>query len=141
VSQTALTFSALTPKVIAAVALVAMMAQLGLALEPIVDRATKRHERWFVLRALAFNFTVVPLLALLAAGASGETSGMPGAPSLAGRSGETRAGWRSDGDQNGEGDDEPEAAVGRGEGASKWLRRRGAAPGCRRSRSRTRPRG
>jgi predicted Na+-dependent transporter len=80
VSPTALTFSALTPKVIAAVALVAMMAQLGLALEPVVDRAAKRHERWLVLRALAFNFAAVPLLALVAKRSLGATG--PGAIAL-----------------------------------------------------------
>jgi BASS family bile acid:Na+ symporter len=79
-SPTAQTFSAMTPKVIAAIALVAIMVQLGLALEPLPDRAAKRRERWLVLRALVFNFAVVPALALLAKrglGASG-----PGAIAL-----------------------------------------------------------
>ena len=79
-SPTATTFAALTPKLIAAIALVAMMVQLGLALEPVRDKAVKRHERWLVVRALAFNFALVPAMALLtkrALGASG-----PGAIAL-----------------------------------------------------------
>jgi BASS family bile acid:Na+ symporter len=70
-SPTAETFSAMTPKVIAAIALIAMMVQLGLALEPEHDKAAKWHKRRLVLRALAFNFGVVPLLALLAQRALG----------------------------------------------------------------------
>jgi BASS family bile acid:Na+ symporter len=70
-SPTAETFSALTPKVIAAIALIAMMLQLGLALEPEHDKAAKWHKRRLVLRALAFNFALVPLLALLAQRALG----------------------------------------------------------------------
>jgi BASS family bile acid:Na+ symporter len=73
-SQTVQAFSALTPRVIAAIALIAMMVQLGLALEPAADRATRRRERRLVLLALAFNFGLVPVLALLterALGASG----------------------------------------------------------------------
>jgi BASS family bile acid:Na+ symporter len=72
-SSTAQTFSALTPRLIAAIALIAMMLQLGLALEPVKDRAEKRRERWLVLRALAFNFALVPLLAVLAKYAMGAT--------------------------------------------------------------------
>jgi BASS family bile acid:Na+ symporter len=73
-------FSALTPKMIAAIALIAMMVQLGLALEPVRDRAVKRHERWLVVRALAFNFALVPFLALVAKHALGATG--PGAIAL-----------------------------------------------------------
>jgi BASS family bile acid:Na+ symporter len=80
VSPTAQTFSALTPKMIAAIALIAMMVQLGLALEPVADRAAKRRERWLVLRALAFNFALVPLVALLAKRAIGASG--PGATAL-----------------------------------------------------------
>jgi predicted Na+-dependent transporter len=65
---------------IAAIALIAMMVQIGLALEPVTDRAAKRRERWLVVRALAFNFALVPLLALLAKVASGATG--PGATAL-----------------------------------------------------------
>jgi BASS family bile acid:Na+ symporter len=57
--------------VIAAIALIAMMVQLGLALEPSRDRTAKRHERWLLLRALLFNFAMVPLLAELARSALG----------------------------------------------------------------------
>jgi BASS family bile acid:Na+ symporter len=55
------------PRLLAAIALVAMMLQLGLELEPVEDRATKRRRRWLLLRALAFNFVAVPLLALAVA--------------------------------------------------------------------------
>jgi BASS family bile acid:Na+ symporter len=72
-SPTAQTFSALTPHVIAAVALIAMMVQLGLALEPVTERAAKRRERWLVVRALAFSFVLVPLMALIAKWATGAT--------------------------------------------------------------------
>jgi BASS family bile acid:Na+ symporter len=72
-SPTAHTFAAMTPKMIAAIALIAMMVQLGLALEPVVDRAAKRRARWLVARALVFTFAVVPLLALLAQRALGAT--------------------------------------------------------------------
>jgi BASS family bile acid:Na+ symporter len=65
---------------IAAIALIAMMVQMGLALEPVTDRAAKRRERWLVVRALAFNFVLIPLLALLAKAASGATG--PGATAL-----------------------------------------------------------
>jgi predicted Na+-dependent transporter len=73
VSPTAQTFSALTPKVIAAIALIAMMVQLGLALEPVTARAARRRERWLVLRAIAFSYVLVPALALLAKRAIGAT--------------------------------------------------------------------
>jgi BASS family bile acid:Na+ symporter len=79
-SPTAHTFAALTPKLIAAIALIAMMAQLGLALEPLHDRAAKRRERWLVVRALAFNFALVPIVALFAKHAIGATG--PGAIAL-----------------------------------------------------------
>jgi BASS family bile acid:Na+ symporter len=72
-SPTAQTFAALTPKLLAAIALIAMMAQLGLALTPTHDRAAKRRERWLVVRALAFNFALVPIVALLAKHAIGAT--------------------------------------------------------------------
>jgi BASS family bile acid:Na+ symporter len=72
-SPTAHTFAAMTPKMIAAIALIAMMVQLGLSLEPVVDRAAKRRERWLVVRALVFTFAVVPLLAFLAQRALGAT--------------------------------------------------------------------
>jgi BASS family bile acid:Na+ symporter len=65
---------------IAAIALIAMMVQLGLALEPVADRAAKRRERWLILRALVFNFVLVPLVALLAKRAIGATG--PGAIAL-----------------------------------------------------------
>jgi BASS family bile acid:Na+ symporter len=70
-SPTVHTFSALTPKMIAAIALIAMMVQLGLALEPVTDHAAKRRERWLVARALVFNFALVPLVAVLAKHAIG----------------------------------------------------------------------
>jgi BASS family bile acid:Na+ symporter len=79
-SPTVQTFSALTPHVIAAIALIAMMAQLGLALEPVIDRATRRRNRWLVVRALAFNFALVPFMALLVQRAMGATG--PGAIAL-----------------------------------------------------------
>jgi predicted Na+-dependent transporter len=74
------TFSALTPRVIAAIALVAIMLQMGLALEPVTARAIKRRERWLALRALAFNFALVPFIALLAKHATGAVG--PGAVAL-----------------------------------------------------------
>jgi hypothetical protein len=59
--------TALAPHILAAVYLVAMMAQLGLELEPIEGRAAKRHQRRLILRALVFNFVVVPGVALAVA--------------------------------------------------------------------------
>jgi BASS family bile acid:Na+ symporter len=56
-----------TPRVIAAIALVTMMLQLGFELEPVSDRARKRHKRRLLVRALIFNFVAVPLLALAVA--------------------------------------------------------------------------
>jgi BASS family bile acid:Na+ symporter len=50
-----------------------MMVQLGLALEPVKGRAAKWRERRLALRALAFNFALVPLMALLAQRALGAT--------------------------------------------------------------------
>jgi BASS family bile acid:Na+ symporter len=58
------TVLALTPKVIAAIAIVATMVQLGLELQPI-DRAAKRRERRLVVLALVVNFVFVPLLAFV----------------------------------------------------------------------------
>lgn len=65
--------TALAPRVLAATYLVAMMAQLGLELEPVEDRAAKRRQRRLILRALVFNFVVVPGIALAAARGFGAT--------------------------------------------------------------------
>jgi BASS family bile acid:Na+ symporter len=54
----------LTPHLLTAIALVAMMAQLGLVPEEHVERAEKRHRRRLLLWALGFNLLIVPLLAL-----------------------------------------------------------------------------
>jgi BASS family bile acid:Na+ symporter len=72
-SPTVQSISALTPRVIAAIMLIAMMAHLGLALEPVTDRAEKRRVRRLVVWALAFNFALVPLMALAAQRATGAT--------------------------------------------------------------------
>jgi BASS family bile acid:Na+ symporter len=72
-SSTLQTFAAKTPHVVAAIALIAMMMQLGLALEPVTDRAAKRRERRLIVRALVFNFALVPFMALVAQRATGAT--------------------------------------------------------------------
>jgi hypothetical protein len=50
---------------IATIALIAMMVQPALARAP-EGPSRQAHERWLVVRALAFNFALVPLMALLA---------------------------------------------------------------------------
>lgn len=59
------------PLILAALALVAMMFQIGLEPEPVADHAAKRHQRRLILRALVFNFVVVPGLAFATARAIG----------------------------------------------------------------------
>jgi bile acid:Na+ symporter, BASS family len=66
-SHTLLSLTARTPHVLAAIFLVSMMVGLGLELRPVAGRAAKRRERRLVLRALVFNFAVVPLLAVVMA--------------------------------------------------------------------------
>jgi BASS family bile acid:Na+ symporter len=61
------TLSAWAPRVLASIALVAMMLELGFELEPVEDRATKRRKRRLVLRALVFNFAIVPVVAVVLA--------------------------------------------------------------------------
>ena len=63
--------SGLAPLILAALGLVAMMFQIGLEPEPVADRAAKRRQRRLILRALVFNFVIVPGLAFAMARAIG----------------------------------------------------------------------
>jgi BASS family bile acid:Na+ symporter len=62
-----------TVHLLTGIALVAMMAQLGLLPEPHRERAEKRRRHWLLLWALAFNLVLVPLLAVAVARALGAT--------------------------------------------------------------------
>jgi len=64
-------FTASTPRILCAAYLVAMMAALGLELDPAEEQRTRRRKWALILRSLVFGFVVVPGLALLAARAAG----------------------------------------------------------------------
>src|SRR4051794_27362168 len=70
-SPTIAVLGSLTPHIVAAITLAAMMLQLGLELQPVTERAARWRERRLVLRALVFNFAIVPLLATVVARALG----------------------------------------------------------------------